>query len=225
MLMLSAIVRWRILAQLPSFVDPGKRRTAVAAYLEDRRARLRGHPAHRDKRTNRERKDRKSEQEALRPESRNQRHGAHLRRRAARRKRQGARRPVSRVLSTSDRNPGLGGHSSSPGLASGVEQSTRATGRRMPCAAPIRSCSRRGLPCRPRCRARGALLPHPFDLTATNGGGMLSVALSLALPQAGVTRRRSSLEPGLSSRLRERRPAAARPSGAAVSIASCDAHQ
>ena len=32
-------------------------------------------------------------------------------------------------------------------------------------AAPIRSCSRWGLPCRPRCRVRGALLPHPFTLT------------------------------------------------------------
>ena len=30
---------------------------------------------------------------------------------------------------------------------------------------PIRSCSRWGLPCRPRCRGRGALLPHPFTLT------------------------------------------------------------
>ncbi len=32
-------------------------------------------------------------------------------------------------------------------------------------AAPIRSCSRWGLPCRCRCRRRGALLPHPFTLT------------------------------------------------------------
>jgi hypothetical protein len=29
---------------------------------------------------------------------------------------------------------------------------------------PIRSCSRWGLPCRRRCRRRGALLPHPFTL-------------------------------------------------------------
>jgi hypothetical protein len=34
-------------------------------------------------------------------------------------------------------------------------------------AVPIRSCSRWGLPCRRRCRRRGALLPHPFTLTAT----------------------------------------------------------
>ena len=31
-------------------------------------------------------------------------------------------------------------------------------------AAPIRSCSRWGLPCRFRCRKRGALLPHLFTL-------------------------------------------------------------
>ena len=33
-----------------------------------------------------------------------------------------------------------------------------------PRTAPTWSCSRRGLPCRPRCRRRGALLPHPFTL-------------------------------------------------------------
>ncbi len=32
-------------------------------------------------------------------------------------------------------------------------------------AVPTWSCSRWGLPCRPRCRGRGALLPHPFTLT------------------------------------------------------------
>ena len=32
--------------------------------------------------------------------------------------------------------------------------------------APIWSCSRRGLPCHCRYRQRGALLPHPFTLTA-----------------------------------------------------------
>ena len=31
-------------------------------------------------------------------------------------------------------------------------------------AAPIRSCSRWGLPCHPCCQGRGALLPHPFTL-------------------------------------------------------------
>jgi len=32
------------------------------------------------------------------------------------------------------------------------------------CAVPIWSCSRWGLPCRSRCRDRGALLPHHFNL-------------------------------------------------------------
>ena len=59
-----------------------------------------------------------------------------------------------------------------------------------PYAAPIRFCSRWGLPCRSRCRARGALLPHRFDLTGPRTGGMLSVALSLGLPPPGVTRHR-----------------------------------
>jgi hypothetical protein len=47
-----------------------------------------------------------------------------------------------------------------PGGSSGNE-----TGR-SPCrAAPTRSCSRWGLPCRPCYQERGALLPHPFTLT------------------------------------------------------------
>jgi len=52
-------------------------------------------------------------------------------------------------------------------------------------AVPTWSCSGWGLPCRPRCRGRGALLPHPFTLTrpghlsAPGAGGLLSVALSL----------------------------------------------
>ena len=37
-------------------------------------------------------------------------------------------------------------------------------------AAPIRSCSRWGLPCHRRCRRRGALLPHPFTLTLRSLG-------------------------------------------------------
>ena len=39
--------------------------------------------------------------------------------------------------------------------------------RRQKAAVPIWSCSRWGLPCRLRCRGRGALLPHPFTLTAS----------------------------------------------------------
>ncbi len=37
------------------------------------------------------------------------------------------------------------------------------------CAVPIWSCSRWGLPCRSRCRARGALLPHHFNLAGPLG--------------------------------------------------------
>jgi hypothetical protein len=69
--------------------------------------------------------------------------------------------------------------------------------------APIWSCSRRGLPCRPGYPVRGGLLPHPFTLTPLRRkalkGGLLSVALSLGSPPAGVTRRLAAVEPGLSS--------------------------
>src|ERR1700761_4179780 len=75
--------------------------------------------------------------------------------------------------------------------------------KRSPSAAPIRSCSRWGLPCRFRYRSRGALLPHPFTLAVPEGfGGLLSVALSLGSPPPGVTRHRRFAEPGLSSRCR-----------------------
>ena len=37
-----------------------------------------------------------------------------------------------------------------------------------PHAAPIRFCSRWGLPCRFRYRSRGGLLPHPFTLTGAS---------------------------------------------------------
>jgi hypothetical protein len=74
-------------------------------------------------------------------------------------------------------------------------------------AVPIRSCSRWGLPCRLRCRRRGALLPHRFTLTAPSSqvardgrGGLFSVALSLGLRPPDVIRHRMSMEPGLSSR-------------------------
>ena len=39
-------------------------------------------------------------------------------------------------------------------------------------AVPIWSCSRRGLPCRPRRRVRGGLLPHPFTLTRHRREGL-----------------------------------------------------
>ena len=70
------------------------------------------------------------------------------------------------------------GHSSRTTFARCLEQPTRTASLTSPCgviafsseqsrvAVPIRSYSRCGLPCRFRCRSRGALLPHLFTLTA-----------------------------------------------------------
>jgi hypothetical protein len=69
------------------------------------------------------------------------------------------------------------GHSSGTTFARCLEQPTRTAGVTSPCgviasqrtlrvAVPIRSCSRCGLPCRLRCRSRGALLPHLFTLAS-----------------------------------------------------------
>src|SRR6185437_13094916 len=81
-----------------------------------------------------------------------------------------ARWPVSRVLS-----PPCGG--GWPFLWDACRQAPRATDPdgdaethpASPCgrpAIPTWSCSRWGLPCRRRCRKRGALLPHHFTLAA-----------------------------------------------------------
>ena len=58
----------------------------------------------------------------------------------------------------------------------------------------IWSCSRWGLPCRNRCRCRGALLPHHFTLTGMivtpkrfSTGGIFSAALSVDSRRPGVT--------------------------------------
>ena len=40
---------------------------------------------------------------------------------------------------------------------------------------PIRSCSWRGLPCRPCHQVRGGLLPHPFTLTPGETGAVCSL--------------------------------------------------
>jgi len=61
-------------------------------------------------------------------------------------------------------------HSSGPSVAGRFSRPTRAPGPAKPRPprggrdAPIRSCSRRGLPCRPGHPVRGGLLPHPFTL-------------------------------------------------------------
>lgn len=123
-----------------------------------------------------------------------------------------ARRPVSRVLSAAGQ-AGTG----RPFLWNGCRHPLRAANpdggagmpprpshsRVTPPATPIRPCSRWGLPCRPRCRGRGALLPHPFTLARSarrdGAGGLLSVALSLRSPSPVVDRHRIPVEPGLSS--------------------------
>jgi hypothetical protein len=127
-----------------------------------------------------------------------------------------ARWPVSRVLSTPG-IPGMGRpflwdaprgapHAANPGGGAGTPLRHGPEG--PPPATPIRPCSRWGLPCRPRCRGRGALLPHPFTLAGrrwpkpARAGGLLSVALSLRLPSPAVGRHRIPVEPGLSSSLR-----------------------
>ena len=62
------------------------------------------------------------------------------------------------------------GHSSGTLIAERLVRSTRTTHLGNPMgllrdhAVPIRSCSRRGLPCRFHCWTRGALLPHLFTL-------------------------------------------------------------
>ena len=82
-----------------------------------------------------------------------------------------------------------------------------------PRVVPIRSCSRRGLPCRFRCRSRGGLLPHPFTLAppadrlfhqanrSRSAGGAVCFLWHFpwGLPPPAVCRRRVSVEPGLSS--------------------------
>src|SRR5215469_2195704 len=125
----------------------------------------------------------------------------------------GARRRVSRVLSRRQRETKRRGwpflwdarrrapHATHP--SGGAEVRLASQNLAMP-AAPTRSCSRWGFPCRRRCRRRGALLPHRFTLAARpgipgRGGGVLSVALSLGSPPPGVTWHRTSVEPGLSS--------------------------
>jgi len=140
-------------------------------------------------------------------------------------RRQTARKPGS-VPPAASPPRGGDGHSSGTPVAGRLVRPTRAAARRsarhlrdcspMP-AAPTWSCSRWGLPCHRRCRRRGAPLPHRFTLAARPArrcglGGVLSVALSLGSPPPGVTRHRTSVEPGLSSP-RSGRRAAIRPSG------------
>jgi hypothetical protein len=119
-----------------------------------------------------------------------------------------ASRPVSRVLygAKQVRTLRVTAIPLEPPVARRLKQPTRAADpdidpRISPRAAPIRSCSRWGLPCRRRCRRRGALLPHRFTLAAgfRPRRSTFSVALSLGSPPPDVIRHRMSMEPGLSS--------------------------
>ena len=145
-------------------------------------------------------------------------------------RKESARRPVSRVLSPpshgfpwgEDRRPFVWDARYRAPLATdpGGDAKTRFVLAGKDSAAPIWSCSRWGLPCRSRCRSRGALLPHPFTLTRCfkeGTGGLLSVALSLGSPPPDVIRHRVSVEPGLSSP----RKSEGRPSGR-LARADCD---
>jgi hypothetical protein len=139
---------------------------------------------------------------------------------------QGARRSVSRVLSRPKAGMAIHLGRSSPNASRDRPERRRGRPARQPRltpslpAAPTWSCSRWGLPCRPRYRRRGALLPHHFTLTARRfvisepgrARRCVSVALSLRSPPPGVTRHRASVEPGLSSPCNMQR-AAIRPSG------------
>jgi hypothetical protein len=70
-----------------------------------------------------------------------------------------------------------GGHSSWAHVATRLTQPTRTVGRKQPSkvsprTAPIRFCSRWGLPCRSCCQSRGGLLPHPFTLAVAEAAAV-----------------------------------------------------
>src|SRR5262249_62007457 len=76
-------------------------------------------------------------------------------------------------------------------------------------AIPDRSCSRWGLPCPPRHRGGGALLPRRFTLAGrlATTGGLFSVALSFGSPRLAVSQHpalRSPAFPRLAKARRDR---------------------
>src|ERR1700693_4830398 len=69
----------------------------------------------------------------------------------------------------------------------GAEGPPGSTATAAPPAAPTWSCSRWGLPCRRRCRRRGALLPHHFTLAAQDPRkGRMGLALCFCGTFPGV---------------------------------------
>jgi len=130
--------------------------------------------------------------------------------------------PVSRVLSSAHRK-GM----AIPLGRSLPNASRDPPGRRPgngPYTVPIWSCSRWGLPCRVRCRPRGALLPHRFTLASAGirksrpdrrfvfCGAIPGVTPAGRYPAPYLRGARTFLQPSLA-----KRPAAIRPSDARVS--------
>ena len=108
------------------------------------------------------------------------------------------------------------GHSSGTIVADRLWRPTRATARRRACRlvadvsplfglAPGGACHARGVAV-PAVRSYRTLSPLPRQqpVKASSHGGLLSVALSLGSPPPDLIRRRVSVEPGLSSALRQR---------------------
>ncbi len=138
-----------------------------------------------------------------------------------------ARRPVSRVLC----RPCLherDGHSSGPPIAGRFSRPTRATRAsdgptgRCPARRSYSVLLQAGLAMPflllgPRCALTAPFHPcraaAPACWRGCRFGGLLSVALSLGSPPAGVARRLVAVEPGLSSLPRRRGSATVQPSG------------
>jgi hypothetical protein len=107
------------------------------------------------------------------------------------------------LVSPPGRPEGGGDHSSRTAVARRLQQPTRRLGRAALRRLPTWPCSRWGLPCRPRCRGRGGLLPRLFTLAVGRVserrrsvlcGTLLGVAATGCYPAS------CSVEPGLSSR-------------------------
>jgi hypothetical protein len=133
-------------------------------------------------------------------------------------------RPVSRILSRG--SPPMDDHSSGRPVA-GAPQAANPDrwGEAPRDAVPIRHCSRWGLPCHPRCRGRGGLLPHRFTVAAHARrsdlcGAFRRIAPPGRYPAPLLQGVRTFLEP--QSR---RHPAAIRPSARARTYALSPARQ
>ena len=123
------------------------------------------------------------------------------------------RRPVSRVLSRRPEPTGMTIHLGRPSPDASRDRpgrrrrrpacrSLKVLGPRGRPAAPIWSCSRWGLPCRFRCRSRGALLPHHFTLACRRRRAVCFLwHFPWGCPRRALPGTVSSVEPGLSSRM------------------------